>query len=84
MPNLTRAEGNKFIEALNERALCACAVRKQLLQMGVQGPYLDCSFHKHDTFGPQDGKCIHPGIFATEREAEYCPMCNTFVPRREL
>jgi hypothetical protein len=42
MANLTRAEGNRFIEALNARGLCACAVRRQLAQMDVPGPYLPC------------------------------------------
>ena len=44
--NLTRAEANHFIEALNERMLCACAVRRQLLELGVPGPYLECLRHQ--------------------------------------
>ena len=74
-PNITRADGNRFIEALNLRGLCACATRRQLLQLGVPGPYLECERHN---------KCIHPGVFATERPVEICHTCGAAVPREEL
>lgn len=29
-------------------------------------------------------KCIHPGVFATERPYEFCPTCQQNVPREQL
>jgi len=63
-PNITREEGNRFIEALNSRALCACATRRQLLALGVPGPYLDCERHQ----GNQD--------LSVEAQVEYLNTLN--------
>jgi hypothetical protein len=43
--NLSRRDGNAFVEALNARGLCACATLRQLVQLGVPGPYLPCEYH---------------------------------------
>jgi hypothetical protein len=39
------------------------------------------------TFRPlveSDDPCIHPGVFATDREFEFCPTCQQAVPRHLL
>jgi hypothetical protein len=28
--------------------------------------------------------CEHPGVFATDRETEFCPTCGKNIPYREL
>jgi hypothetical protein len=71
-PNVSRKDGNAFIEALNARALCACATIRQLVQLGTPGPYLPCDvhtesvppdMHTHASYG------IMPG----------CPVCDLLV-----
>jgi hypothetical protein len=82
MASLTREEGNRFVEALNKRSLCACAVLRQLLQLRVPGPYLECERHKNVLV---DDDCIHPGVFAMfDEPTTHCYTCGRDIPREEL
>lgn len=81
-PNLTRADANAWVEALNARGLCACGFLRAYVRMGIPGPFLDCEVHS---------ACEHRGLFANGpvtvdgvEQTQHCYTCDRDIPRREL
>jgi hypothetical protein len=89
--NLSRKDGNAFVEALNARSLCACATLRQLVQLGVPGPYLPCELHvtaavsetelAEHTLASRDAqrtalRCAYYGTAGSDSDRPYSAQCR--------
>jgi hypothetical protein len=73
----SRAELQRILRVLVERSIEAAVLAYQ--QIPAPGTY-----QTHEPPPSPAMRCIHPGVFATERETEYCSTCGREVPRAEL